>query len=181
LTVDGGAYDELYKPNGHWNEYADRTIAHNCLLIYDPAQIFPKGYGNDGGQSVLRGLQHHGDWQTYMAHRENEHLHAGKVIAYEQDPGGRFDYVGVDLKEAYGDKVSSYAREFVYLPRQDFLVVLDRVKTASADFNQRWLLHFQDEPAIDGSSPQRGITHFPNARLTTERRGGVLFVHTLLP
>ncbi|MFN7994483.1 MAG: heparinase II/III family protein [Bryobacteraceae bacterium] len=181
LTVDGGAYDELYKPNGHWNEYADRTIAHNCLLIYDPVQVFPKGYGNDGGQNVLRGLQHHGDWQSYMEHREREQLHAGKVIAYEQDPAGRFDYVGVDLKEAYGNKVSSYDREFVYLPRQDYLVVLDRVRAASADLKQRWLLHFQDEPVIDGSRPQPGVTNFPNAQLTTERRGGALFVHTLLP
>ena len=181
LTVDGGAYDELYKPNGHWNEYADRTIAHNCLLIYDPAQIFPKGYGNDGGQNVLRGLQHHGDWQTYMAHREKEHLHTGKVIAYEHDQGNRYDYVRVNLKEAYGDKVTFYDRQFVYLPQHDFFVVFDRVNAAGADFKKRWLLHFQDTPVVDGVTPGAGVTSFPDARLTTERRNGVLFVHTLLP
>ncbi len=181
LTVDGGAYDELYKPNGHWNEYADRTIAHNCLLIYDPSQIFPQGYGNDGGQNVLRGLQHHGDWQTYMAHREKEHLHAGKVITYEHDQSNRYDYVRVDLKEAYGDKLTSYDRQFVYLPEHDFFVVFDRVNAARADFRQRWLLHFQDTPVVDGTSPEAGITSFPDARLITERRNGALFVQTLLP
>ena len=80
LTVDGGAYDEFYKPNGHWNEYADRTLAHNCLLIYDPSQIFAKGYGNDGGQTVLRGLQHHGDWQMYLAHRQRERLNSRRSV-----------------------------------------------------------------------------------------------------
>lgn len=181
LTVDGGAYDELYRPNGHWNEYADRTIAHNCLLVYDPGQIFPKGYSNEGGQRVLRGLQHHGDWQAYMAHREKEHLHTGAVTAYEIDPEGRYDYARVDLKEAYGDKISAYLREFVYLPRRDFFVVLDRVTAASPAYPKRWLLHFQDQPLVDGAMPPTGITTYSGARLTTERHGGVLFVNTLLP
>jgi hypothetical protein len=181
LAVDGGAYDELYKPNGHWNEYADRTLAHNCLLIFDPAQIFPKGYGNDGGQNVLRGLQHHGDWQSYMAHRGKEHLHTGEVIDFEDDPNQRYDYARVNLKEAYGDKVSAYERLFVYLPKQDFFVVFDRVTAASAEFKKRWLLHFQDPPVVDGKTPEAGVTSFPDARLTTETRNGVLFVHTLLP
>ena len=181
LAVDGGAYDELYKPNGHWNEYADRTLAHNCLLIYDPAQVFTKGYGNDGGQTVLRGLQHHGDWQTYLAHRRGEHLNTGEVSAYEHDGAGRFDYARVNLKQAYGDKVAAYDRQFVYLPHQNYFVVFDRVSAASETFLKRWLLHFQDAPAVDGTTPEAGVTNFPSARVTTERHNGVLFVHTLLP
>ena len=181
LTVDGGAYDGMYRPDGHWNEYAARTIAHNCLLVYNPAQTFPTGYSNDGGQNVLRGLQHHGDWQTYLAHRDREHLHTGEVTAYEHDPANRYDYARVNLKEAYGDKVTSYGREFVYLPQRDFFVVFDRVSAASAAYPKRWLLHFQDVPVVDGETPQPGITSFPGARLTAERNGGVLFVNTLLP
>jgi hypothetical protein len=181
LAVDGGAYDGMYRPEGHWNEYAARTIAHNCLLVYDPAQIFPTGYSNDGGQNVLRGLQHHGDWQTYMAHREKEHLHTGEVTAYEHGPADRYDYARVNLKEAYGAKITAYTREFVYLPQRDFFVVLDRVSAASPACQKRWLLHFQDAPTIDGEAPQPGVTSHPGARLTVERNGGVLFVRTLLP
>jgi len=181
LTVDGGAYDELYRPGGHCNEYAQRTLAHNCLLIYDSAQAFPKGYGNDGGQLVLRGTQHHGDWQTYQAHRQKERLNAGEVSAYEQDEAGRFDYARINLKQAYGEKVTACERQFVYLPRQDYLVVLDRVSAANEAFQKRWLLHFQDAPSIDGKLPEPGVTPFPGARVTAERRGGVLFVNTLLP
>ena len=181
LAVDGGAYDELYKPGGHANEYAQRTLAHNCLLIYNPAQAFPKGYGNDGGQLVLRGFQHHPDWQTYEAHRVREHLNAAEVKAYESDAAGRFDYARVDLKQAYGDRVTAYEREFVYLPRQNYFVVHDRVNAASESFQKRWLLHFQDAPEIDGVKPQPGVTKFSDAQVTTERNGGALFVSTLLP
>jgi len=181
LTVDGGAYDEMNKPNGHWNEYADRTLAHNCLLIYDPGQVLAKGYGNDGGQTVLRGLQHHGDWQMYQAHRQREHLNTGEVSAYESDNAGRFCYARVNLKQAYGDKVTAYDRQFVYLPHQNYFVVFDRVSAASETFQKRWLLHFQDAPAVDGTTPEAGVTSFPGARVTTERHTGVLFVDTLLP
>jgi hypothetical protein len=181
LAVDGGAYDGMYRPNGHWNEYASRTIAHNCLLIYNPAQIFPMGYSNDGGQNVLRGLQHHGDWMTYMAHRQKEHLHAGEVTAYEQDAANLYDYARVDLKEAYGERVTGYTREFVYLPQRDFFVVFDRVSSAKAEYPKRWLLHFQDAPVVDGATPGPGVTNFAAARLSTEQHGGVLFVYTLLP
>jgi hypothetical protein len=179
--VDGGAYDELYKPNGHWNEYADRTLAHNCLLIYDPAQVFAKGYGNDGGQTVLRGLQHHGDWQMYLTHRQKEHLNTGEVAAYEHDSADRFCYARVNLKQAYGDRVTACDRQFVYLPHENYFVVFDRVSAASETFQKRWLLHFQDAPAVDGTTPEAGVTSFPGAQVTTERHTGVLFVDTLLP
>ncbi len=181
LAVDGGAYDEMNKPNGHWNEYADRTLAHNCLLVYDPSQVFPKGYGNDGGQLVLRGLQHHGDWPTYQAHRLEEHLNAGEVSAYEHDSAGRFDYARVNLKQAYGDKVKAYDRQFVYLPQQDWFVVFDRVSAASETFQKHWLLHFQNAPEVDGATPQAGVTDYPDGRVTSERNIGTLFVQTLLP
>ena len=181
LAVDGGAYDELYKPGGHWNEYADRTLAHNCLLVYDPAQVMPKGFGNEGGQLMLRGLQHHGDWELYKQHREREHLNAGEVTGYEQDGAGRFDWARVNLQQAYRDRVTSYDRQFVYLPRQNYFVVLDRVSAAKETFQKRWLLHFQEAPTVDGTAPGAGITKFAGARITTERNKGVLFVSTLLP
>ncbi len=193
LVVDGGAYDVMYRPGGHWNEYACRTLAHNCLLVYDPQERLPAGYSNDGGQRVLRGLQHHRDWHTYMAHRSREGLDTAEVTAYEADPKDRYYYVAVDIGRAYGEKVTDYVRRFVYLPGDDFLVVQDRVETA-AQFSQRWLLHFQDRPEVDGQAPAAGITTFPEARrVTVRKRGrldlsgqsfaydGVLFLTSLLP
>jgi hypothetical protein len=130
---------------------------------------------------VLRGTQHHGDWQTYLAHRQREHLNSGEVTAYEQNDAGRFDYLRVNLKAAYGDKVTAYDRQFVYLPQQNYLVVFDRVSAASETSQKRWLLHFLDAPAVDGTTPETGVTSFPGARVTAERHTGMLFVHTLLP
>jgi hypothetical protein len=73
-------------------------------------------------------------------------------------------------------------------------VILDRVSAASAEFQKRWLLHFQEQPEIDGALPEPGVREFPGARLLTARRrgefdaggrrfayDGVLFVHALLP
>jgi hypothetical protein len=151
LAVDSGTYDSMYKAGGHWNNYATRTLAHNCLLVYDPGEPMPAGYANDGGQLVLRGLQHHGDWQSYLNHAEKEKLRAARVTAFEAD-GRLHHYVRCDLASAYGDKVRSYEREFAYLPDADFLVVLDRVRAATPEFKKLWLLHFQDRPVIHGAS-----------------------------
>lgn len=193
LAIDGGAYDGMYKP-GHWNDYACRTVAHNCVLVHDPDQRFPTGYANDGGQNVIRGKQHHADWNAYLAHREGEGLHTAEVAAYDYDQNSGYGYVRANLTKAYGEKVSSYDRQFVYLPGPDFLVVFNRVSAAHAGFAKRWLLHFQEAPSVDGITPEPGIRTFPGARLTSARRqgqlepggstvayNGALFVRTLLP
>jgi hypothetical protein len=164
LAVDSGAYDGMYQKGGHSGEYAVRTLAHNCVLVFDPAQDF-RGYTNDGGQLMLRGMQHHDTWARYLDHRVRENLHAAEVQAYKADEWG--NYVRTDLTRAYGPKVRSYQRSFVYLPARDVLVVHDRV---DSDFEKRWLLHFQDEPDIRGDA-------------VTVRRpeGGSMVVRTLLP
>ncbi len=194
LTVDGGAYDSLYVPNGHWTGYACRTLAHNCLLVYDPQESLPAGYSNDGGQVILRGLQHHGDWVTYRAHYKRERLDTGNVLAYDSDLKNGYSYVRCDLAGAYGEKVTDYERQYLYLPQADYLVVYDRVKTARPEFETRWLLHFQSQPRIDGVMPLVGMQTFPGARsISVQRNGqlqlenrsfhydGILDVCTLLP
>jgi len=163
LTVDGGTYDGMYVPGGHQNNYSTRTLAHNCLLVFNPEESLPKGYANDGGQVVLRGLQHHADWLSYLEHRQRERLGASRVTGYEVNAQAHFDYLRCDLAAAYGAKVESYDRQFVYLPDSDFLVVFDRVRSARPEFKKSWLLHFQDSPQVDGVTPTSGITRFDGA------------------
>jgi hypothetical protein len=174
LIVDSGTYDDLYRPEAHWTEYACRTLAHNCLLVYDRNELLPRLYGNDGGQRILRGLQHHGDWNSYLNHYRAEKLDAGNVEAWEYDETKGFGYVRCNLTGAYSDKVSSYDRQFVYLPGPDYLVVADRVRAAGADLPKRWLLHFQEAPQIDGTGLQPGVTEFPGAKAVRAVRGGSL-------
>ncbi len=174
LVVDSGAYDSLNEPNGHWDGYACRTLAHNCLLVYNPQQIEPAGYSNDGGQLVLRGLQHHPDWLTYLAHYKKESLDAAKVLAYDADEQAGYAYVRCDLGVAYGDKVTACDRQFLYLPQPDLLVVFDRVAAAQPQYEKRWLLHFQDPPIVDGTAAQAGVQSFVNARQVRVQRKGEL-------
>ena len=194
LAVDSGTYDRMYQADRHSAEYAPRTLAHNCLLVYNPDQAFPKGYTNDGGQLVIRNKQHHGDWPAYLAHLESEGLHAGEVTAAELDPGNRYAWTKVDLHRAYGEKVSHYERQFAYLPEAGLLVVYDRVASARPEFEKCWLLHFQDPPSVDGKPAEPGVHSAAGARIVAERRkgklelggppikyDGALFVHTLLP
>jgi hypothetical protein len=122
LAVDGGAYDHLYKAGGHWNEYASRSLSHNTLLVVDPDEQLPKGYSNDGGQRVLRGLQHHRDWQSYLAHRDREGLNTADVEAYDSGAAQGYHYVRVNLARAYSPKVTRYDRQFVYLPGSSVLL-----------------------------------------------------------
>jgi hypothetical protein len=194
LAVDSGGYDSLYKPGKHWNNYSCRTLAHNCLLVYNPQEPLPAGYSNDGGQLVLRGLQHHPDWLAYRTHYKKERLDTAQVLAYDADEQAGYGYVRCDLTAAYGEKVTAYDRQYLYLPRQDYLVVFDRVTAVRPEFEKRWLLHFQDCPTIDGATPQAGVYSFANARLVKVQRNGqlklenrtyaydgTLYVQTLLP
>jgi hypothetical protein len=186
LAVDSGVYDQMYKPDGHWNEYASRTLAHNCLLVYDPDQTFPKGCTNDGGQNVLRGKQHHGDWPTYLAHYKKEGLDTAEVLAYDYDERNQYGYLRCNLAGAYSSKVSYYDRQFVYLSAPDFLVVFDRLSAARADFAKRWLLHFQDQPSTQRRDSGASLTTLKrhgqlNLGGRTATYDGALFVHTLLP
>ncbi|MCC7496599.1 MAG: heparinase II/III family protein [Bryobacterales bacterium] len=189
LAIDSGAYDAMYKPGRHANEYAPRTVAHNALLVYDPQEQLPPGYTNDGGQRIIRNAQHHGTWPEYVAHREAEGLDAGRVTAAD----AAHNYVRLDLTHAYSRKVTSYQRIFVYLPQPDALVVYDRL-TSAKPFQKRWLLHMQTAPQIDGAQPAPGIQSHPGARWVVvhekgsyERGGtaavydGALFAETLLP
>lgn len=193
LAIDSGAYWQMYKPGAHANEYAPRTLAHNCLLVYDPAQQMPPGYTNDGGQMILRNKQHHADWPSYLAHRDSEGLHTATVEASDLQ-SGHYAYIRANLRNAYGDRVAHYDRQFVYVPAAGTLIVFDRVTSTQADFQKRWLLHFQDPPSIEGRAAAAGVESFTDASVTTVshqgtlelggpplRYDGALSVQTLLP
>jgi hypothetical protein len=170
LALDSGAYDSMYKPDSHWTNYACRTLAHNCLLAYDPQEVLVSGYSPDGGQSILRGLQHHGDWLTYQAHFRKEGLDTGTVLAYDSAPELGYGYVRCDLSRAYGKKLSWYDRQLVYLPTADYLVIYDRAVAEKSSTMMSWLLHFQERPLIDGTAPEPGVQRFPQAQLTQVKR-----------
>ncbi len=139
-----------------WNlrYYYSQTIAHNCILIRRPKEPIPAYWGpvyngpegkfNDGG--MYKG--------------------SAKVLAFETND--TFTYIASDATSLYGSKCTEAVRQFVHL-LPDTFVVYDRVGAANANDGKAWLLHFVNEPRVDG-------------RCTVADCGkGRLFCETILP
>lgn len=196
LTIDGGGYPSMYGQN--WSNYSTRTLAHNCVLIFDPAEKPHEGVRGievypDGGQRIERGTQSHRTWLDYLAISKERGLNTADVLAFDADASSRYNYVKSDLSTGYGNKAEWVDRQLLYLPQADYLIVKDRVISAEP-LEKAWLLHFEETPQIDGKVPATGVTDYRNAAVTIAQRtgsvdlggktvdySGKLFVRSLLP
>jgi len=146
-----GAYGSPHGKNYYW-----RTIAHNSLLIHDPAEKFsPKGdYGNDGGQRLPNNRSEPRTLADLLAPEKG--YRTGRVLAHGFGPDAHtpdFTLLQGDLTAAYSRKVREVTRAFVFLnlrhPRVPAaLVVFDRVHSADPAFRKSWLLHTLEEPQL---------------------------------
>ncbi len=145
----------------HVRNYSHATIAHNCLLIKDPDEVFNyenKGpFENDGGQNQIHGeARNYEQWVSGPFDR-------GKVLAHEilgNNKKLQYAYIKGDITKAYThkvNKVSEVLRSMIFVPTEnkDFpavFVVMDKVVSTNPDFEKTFLLHCQEEPAIDGNT-----------------------------
>jgi heparin/heparan-sulfate lyase len=186
LAIHSGVYQGVtggYNSAHHANYYK-RTIAHNSLLIHDPAETFRTGgrtLANDGGQR----LPNH--WQEPMRLDdlldEDKGYRTGAVLGQGFGPDrGRpeYTYLKGDITAAYGPKVREVKRSFVFLnlggsgpSPPAALVVFDRVVAADPASRKTWLLHTIEEPALAGGTA--------TAALTSNGWGGKLVNTTVLP
>ena len=147
-----------------------RTIAHNCLLVYEPGEdswhhlrdggLTPPA--NDGGQAQRW------EWapSSLEAWRADPAYRRGRLTAYDSQP--RYLYVAGDCTGAYApSKLERWRRQIVFV-RPETFVVLDRVVSTKPEYRKTWLLHMRNEPRISGDV------------VTTANRGK-LTVQTLLP
>jgi heparin/heparan-sulfate lyase len=183
LAVDSGVYTGSSGRYGspHCRNYYWRTIAHNCLLIYDPKEDFrPRsGYGNDGGQRLPNGRREPRTLDVLL-HPENGYR-TGKVLAQGLGPDKQapdYSLLKGDITAAYSDKVRQVVRSFVFLNLRDkrtpaALVVFDRVVSGNPDFKKYWLLHSMEEPQLSESA----VT----VDRTEHGQQGRLVLNTLLP
>lgn len=175
----------------HYN-YARRSIAHNCMLVHDPEEIFRdnrfKVRANDGGQRIPnRGLVPNSvealtdPANGYRTATVLRHGWGPDMVAPD------YAYLKGDLATAYSSKVEGYERSFLLLNLRNAitpaaLIVLDRVASAKAEFKKTWLCHGLFEPEIRGT---RSV--FKNTRIVpgdgpwSGRYNGKLTVDTLLP
>ncbi len=166
----------------HFLSYYQRTVAHNCMLVFDPnekvANYDRTDLSNDGGQRYPDNGKEAKTLDMLLdpafGHR------VGEVLAYRIDEGEnpRYSYLKGDLTDAYTEKVTGYCRSFVFLPLCEeadkaALVVYDRIASADASFKKTWLLHTLEEPILSGDTYA--------AADTREGYGGELTLKTLLP
>ncbi|MEW6753026.1 MAG: heparinase II/III family protein [Candidatus Latescibacterota bacterium] len=147
-----------------------RTVAHNCILVYQPGEeSWPRMRdggqtppANDGGQAQRWERIAHtlDDWEAEPAYRR------ACLTAYDNQSG--YLYVAGDCTAAYSpSKLSRWTRQIVFLRPHTF-VVLDRVASTRPGYEKTWVLHMRGEPQIDGP-------------VVTTRHAGRLTVQTLLP
>jgi len=128
LVGDGGHYDEF--GTVHDVNYHLRSIAHNTVLVLDPAERWPAiragtVTGNDGGQH--HNWPHHNgatadptEWQKGRALYD-----IADLLAFE-DRGG-YLYLAADATRAYStNKLKCFTRQIVFL-RPGTFVLFDRV------------------------------------------------------
>lgn len=150
-----GAYGSPHCRNYYW-----RTIAHNSLLVFDPAEKFSArgDYGNDGGQRLPNGRSEPRTLAMLLA--PDKGYRTGRVLAHGFGPDARTpDYTLLqgDITDAYSKKVREVTRSFVFLNLRNpqvpaALVVFDRVVSADPAFRKYWLLHTIEEPQATGTS-----------------------------
>ena len=181
LALDSGMYQGVTGGYGspHDINYNKRTIAHNCLLVYDPAETFvyhTQAIRNDGGQQFPNHADEPKSLDDVLAN-----YRTGEVLAQGFGPDPKrpaYTYLKGDLTRSYGSKVRQVERSFVFLnlggqPVQAAMVVFDRVVSADPKFRKVWLLHSMEEPQIDGNT----------LILAPQQRGwrGKLVTQVLLP
>lgn len=183
LAIDSGIYEganNVGYGSPHDINYHKRTIAHNAMLVHDPAESFTmmgKAVANDGGQRVIGNepwglpqIKNNGYEVSYVL---KQHIEGG-----DSNPAPDYSYIKGDLKTAYSSKVSDYRRAMVFLNMKNqqvpaALLVFDTVTASNPAFKKTWLLHSQNMPQIDGNVST--ITR------TDNNYNGKLINTTLLP
>ncbi|MBW7998006.1 MAG: heparinase, partial [Candidatus Glassbacteria bacterium] len=185
LALDSGIYEgtDGGYVGPHNVNYYKRTIAHNSLLVFDPAEDFiTAGFRriekyNDGGQRMPNRWISAGEQDDFL----RRDYRTGEVLGRWLGPDPHspaFSYLKGDITDAYSDKVSQVQRSFVFINRGDSkipaaLAVLDRVTSRADSFRKYWLLHGMEQPQVRGET----------VRYELSQRGwdGALVNTTILP
>ncbi len=179
LTIDSGAYAENEDGTGkhggnagHWNNYFRRSIAHNTLLVRDPDQPYRPGSiwdaSNEGGQVINTGgpiEQENGGAPLTFEEIEQDGIQV-KLEGHDFGPDKitpDYSYLKGDMAAAYHynylkvkPKVEEAKRSFVFLNMKQeqvpgVLLVFDKVIARKASFPKTWLMHFIEEPQVEGN------------------------------
>ena len=160
LAINSGLYEGTEGAYGssHFINYYQRTIAHNCMLVYDPDEKFEwwrRPVSNDGGQRYPAGAAEPTNIDVVMS----EEFKKGITLAYGFGPDPvkpDYSYLKGDITAAYTGKVKNHQRAFVFLNLNDeqipaAFIVYDYIVSSNKDFKKTWLLHCAQEPVFSGN------------------------------
>ena len=167
LALDSGLYQTKHTNGGdttygtpHDLNYHKRTIAHNCLLIYDPSETFLSWgtkLANDGGQRVPNQFEEPATLEELTDPAKGYKVADVLATAIGPDPvTPDYSYIKGDITKAYSAKVSNVKRSMVFINTRDnaipgLMFVYDTVSSTNQNFKKTWLLHCQEEPTISGN------------------------------
>ena len=161
----------------HDINYNKRTIAHNCMLVFDPEEQFyysTKRADNDGGQKLIGDAEEPNLLEDLLG---NPSLKICDILGHEFGPDEKtpdYTYLSGDLTRAYSDKVTSYTRSFLFWNLKDqthpaALIVFDRIASADKNFKKTWLLHGLYEPELsENRIVYKNTAHGANGKLTAD-------------
>jgi len=157
LLIEAGAYEGDFSGTYRLNFY-HRTIAHNSLLVVNPASS-----ADEGGQRVFS-VQDHATLESWKA---DPTVQTGDIKDYRDN--GYWSFVSGDLTRAYtSQQLSKAVREVAWIGER-FLVVVDNVVLASTSLQPKILWHYTVRPQIEGR------------RFSVADGGGVATVSVLAP
>jgi len=142
LALDSGTRYKEFENGQHLANYFAQTVAHNCVVIHQPAEPVARYWGgkvvgNHGGQhrqlgSVVKAFETNKDY-VYVAGDATKCYQHGVIKRKGQD----------DLPE----KCSLVTRQLVFLMPKHF-VIFDRVETTDGAYRKDWLIHTAHKPTI---------------------------------
>ena len=177
LTRDDGLYDAYGSDHHHYYHMA--AVAHNTLLIYNPARanlgtepVGRVGFYNGGQRSYLNIPT------TYKSWINDDRFSYGKLIGMQTDNADDPSYVyfANDLTNAYeSDTVDYVERSFMTVYTDDpetpmVMFVFDNITADDPSFQKTFLLQCATAPIVDTA----------NSTVTVDNGNGKLVLTSLL-
>ena len=176
LAIDSGyRMDSWY---GAW-KYHNASIAHNTILIHDPSERFVEDIDQcentyKRGSFMWDAAEREALYKVHKSHfadadgGQDKNI-GGKCRAFSTN--SFYSYALGDATRVYSaKKCKEFTRQFIHI-QPDVFIVFDRVESTDPTFKKEWLLHFLEEPEVNGN--------LTTAKVSDE--GGVLRCTTLLP
>ncbi len=153
LAIAGGSYngkDGGWGTSHYWNYYT-RTIANNCMTVFDPNEKTWGSYANDGGQKLSPDVYKYEEYINTPDEAKTEGFYIGP-----NDKTPEFSYIKTNLTGAYGaNKVENHQRSMVFIDLENdnypaSVIIFDNITSSDKTFKKSWLMNTVSEPEISG-------------------------------